>query len=310
MTWLARARRGDEGSALGTTYFFTVAGNVLGGLTTGLVLLPAAGTELTLLWLGCLGLAFGLFVGARGSRWRGAVRRAAAVSALAVAFGAAFPGRGQLFAAMHVPPFEPFSLSVREGRDAVVLTYENGGNLRNFVGGQGHGYRPGPFFYAEALEGLGHAPALGHVLVVGLGAGSFVEAALAESAVGSRDGRRALPLGRRQPAPVRRARPAVQRPPPHPGDRRRAPFPGANRGPLRRNPDGPPPHHHRVSNNVHSRQFFALARERLAPDGVLLVGGLADEAVIARTLLGEFAVVRAYPGFCLRVGGAVPPAGP
>ena len=302
VTWLARARRGDEGSALGTTYFFTVAGNVLGGLTTGLVLLPAAGTELTLLWLGCLGLAFGLFVGARGLRWRGAVRRAAAVSALAVAFGAAFPGRGQLYAAMHVPPFEPFSLSVREGRDAVVLTYENGGNLRNFVGGQGHGYRPGPFFYAEALEGLGHAPALGHVLVVGLGAGSFVEAALADPRLGR------VTVVELCPSVVANLRRSAALAPLFSDPRLTLEIDDARRflvrtearfdailmDPLRTTTA--------YSNNVHSRQFFALARERLAPDGVLLVGGLADEAVIARTLLGEFAVVRAYPGFCLASG--------
>lgn len=299
VTWLARARRGDEGSALGTTYFFTVAGNVIGGLATGLVLLPSAGTERTLLLLGWLGLAFGLFVRAGGTRRFGAVPRVAAVAALAVAFGAAFPGRGQLWSAMHVPPFEPFALSVREGRDAVVLTYENGGNLRNFVGGQGHGYRPGPFFYAEALEGLGHAPALGHVLVVGLGAGSFVEAALADPRVGR------VTVVELCPSVVANLRRSAALAPLFGDPRLSVEIDDARRFLMRTDARfdvilmDPLRTTTAYSNNVHSRQFFALARGRLAPAGVLLVGGLADPAVIARTLLSEFDAVRAYPGFCL-----------
>ena len=53
------------------------------------------------------------------------------------------------------------------------------------------------------------------------------------------------------------------------------------------------------SNNLHSRQFFALAGKHLTPGGVLMVGGVGDSPVIPRTLLEEFRYVRAYPSFSL-----------
>jgi spermidine synthase len=53
------------------------------------------------------------------------------------------------------------------------------------------------------------------------------------------------------------------------------------------------------SNNLHSVEFFALASRRLAPDGVLMVGGLDGGPIVPRTLLAEFPHVRAYPYFCL-----------
>ena len=53
------------------------------------------------------------------------------------------------------------------------------------------------------------------------------------------------------------------------------------------------------SNNLHSREFFGLAGRHLARGGILMVGGLSDCPVIPRTLLQEFAHVRAYRNFCL-----------
>jgi hypothetical protein len=53
------------------------------------------------------------------------------------------------------------------------------------------------------------------------------------------------------------------------------------------------------SNNLHSQQFFALAARHLTAGGVLMVGGLDESPVVPRTLMDEFAFVRAYPGFCL-----------
>jgi spermidine synthase len=53
------------------------------------------------------------------------------------------------------------------------------------------------------------------------------------------------------------------------------------------------------SNNLHSREFFALAAERLAPGGVLMVGGVGDSPVIPKTLMAEFQHVRWYAGYCV-----------
>ena len=296
---LALRRRGGEGTAVGTTAFFSVLGNVLGGLLTGLVLLSAVGTEATLLAFGSLGLLYGLVRPTREGGLRLSFIRAAAIVLLILGGAAAFPRPGTLYPALHESPFTPNRVHFEEGLDAVVVTYEDGTRLRNFINGQGHGYRPGPFFIAEAVEGLTFAPSPRNILVVGFGAGSIVESALLTDEAqkvtvvelcGSLitnmrklpefdrlfndpkikviidDGRRFL-------------------------ERTEGRFDVVLMDPLRTTTA--------YSNNVHSRQFFALAAKRLNPGGVLMVGGLGDSGVIARTLLEEFAYVRVYPGFVL-----------
>jgi predicted membrane-bound spermidine synthase len=301
---VALSRRGSEGEAVGRTYFFGVLGNVLGGLVTGLLLLPAVGTEATLLIFGVAGLLFGLVPRAPArtpgagmafpDRWR-----AVAVLVLAALSAAYFPRGGALYRAMHVPPFTPSRVHIREGRDAVVVTYEDGDRVRNFINGQGHGYRPGPIFLAEAFAGLAHAARSARVLVIGFGAGTITEAALMTGGTervtvvelsGTLIGNTAaLP-------PIARIL----------GDSRVRLVIDDGRRYLRRSAGtfdvilmDPLRTTTAYSNNLHSLEFFALAARRLAPDGVLMVGGLDGGAVVPRTLLAQFPHVRAYPYFCL-----------
>ncbi len=56
------------------------------------------------------------------------------------------------------------------------------------------------------------------------------------------------------------------------------------------------------SNNLHSREFFALAAQHLTPGGILMVGGIGQSCEIPRTLEEEFTYVRAYPSFSLGSG--------
>jgi len=296
---LALARRGREGAAVGTTYCFAVLGNVGGGLVTGLVLLPAVGTEMTLLAFGSLGLLFGALPRIVKDRRAPGALRVVSVAILLLGSILVFPRPGELYLAMHVPPFAPFRAHFKEGRDAVLLTYEDGDRLRNYINGQGHGYRPGAFFLAEAVEALSHAPAAREVLVIGFGAGSIVEAALLDPGVrrvtvvelcGSVIANlRPLPAlartfaDRKLRVVIDDGRRFLQR-----TDER---FDVILMDPLRTTTA--------YSNNLHSRQFFALAAGHLTQDGVLMVGGLDANAVIARTLLAEFRFVRAYPNFCL-----------
>lgn len=301
---VALSRRGREGEAVGTTYFFGVLGNVLGGLITGLVLLPAIGSEVTVLLFGMTGLLFGLAppLPATGTgdlprfppRWR-----VAAVLAFALLSVAVFPRGGALYRAMHVPPFLPSRVHVREGRDAVVVTYEDGERVRNFINGQGHGYRPSPAFLAEAFAALAHTAVPGRVLVIGFGAGTITEAALmtgeaARITVVELSGtlianlRPLPPVARVLDDP--RVRMVID-------DGRRylqrsdETFDVILMDPLRTTTA--------YSNNLHSEEFFALAGRHLAPGGVLMVGGLDGGAIIPRTLLATFPHVRAYPYFCL-----------
>jgi len=296
---LALRRRGGEGAAVGTTLGFSVLGNVAGGLITALVLLPAIGTEMTVLCFGVLGLLCGMApLTAHGSRLPVSVRRAG-VLALVILAVVVFPRRGALYTEMHVPPFTPRSAQFEEGRDAIVMTYEAGDRMRNFINGQGHGYRPGELFLAEAVEALSAAPSPRQVLVVGFGAGSITEAAL-----GSTDVERVTIVElcgsvirnlRKFPglaATMEDARVRVVI-----DDGRRVLLQHDERfdlilmDPVRTTTA--------YANNLHSREFFALAAARLAEGGVLMVGGIGDGAIVPRTLLAVFAHVRAYPEFSL-----------
>jgi spermidine synthase len=302
---LAPRRTGGEGRAVGTTFFYGVLGNVSGGLLTGLVLLPAAGTERTLLIFGLAGTLFGM---ARFSQQVSSLGvappipplyRRAAVLVLCAAFIAIFPAPGEFYAALHIPPFPPESVHFEEGLDAVVLTYEKGDRLRNYINGQGHGYRPGPVFIAEAVAGLSHTPSPEEVLVIGFGAGSIAEASLSCTEV-------------RQVTVIELCRSVVR-------NLRKSAVCAAilddervwlvvddGRRFLARTDKrfdlilmDPSRTTSAYSNNLHSRQFFALAGQHLTPGGILMVGGLDDYRTIARTLLEEYEYVRAYPNFCL-----------
>jgi len=296
---LALRRRGGEGAAVGTTLGFSVLGNVAGGLVTALVLLPAIGTELTVLCFGAIGLLFGMAPTTANGSWLPALPRRIGVLALVILAVVIFPRRGALYAEMHVPPFAPESAQFEEGRDAVVMTYEAGDRMRNFINGQGHGYRPGELFLAEAIEALSVAPSPRKVLVVGFGAGSITEAALGSPEVeqvtivelcGSviRNLRKFPSLA--ATLDDGRVRVVID-------DGRRLLLQNGERfdlilmDPVRTTTA--------YANNLHSRQFFALAAARLAEGGVLMVGGIGDGAIVPRTLLAVFAHVRAYPEFSL-----------
>jgi spermidine synthase len=285
------------GSAVGLTYFYGIFGNVLGGLVTGLGLLAWIGTETTLLAFGTAGILFGILpraVGGHGTRRR--IRRAAALALMPVVI-LLFPSEGELYARMHRAPFPPDEILFEEGHDAVVLTYVKGEWVRNFINGQGHGYRPGPIFYAEALEALSLAPSPARVLVVGFGAGSITEASLMVGDVHEVTTVELCASSMRNLQHVFSLRGIIR------NKKLRLVIDDGRRF-LQRNQDryavilmDPLRTTTAYSNNLHSRQLFALARKHLSPGGILMVGGLAGNPVIPRTLLEEFAHVRAYPDF-------------
>jgi predicted membrane-bound spermidine synthase len=301
---VALSRRGAEGEAVGSTYFFGVLGNVLGGLVTGLVLLPAIGSEATVLLFGVVGLLFGLLPRVPAATVRAPVFlalrwRLAVLICLVALVASVFPRSGALYLAMHVPPFSPSRVYIREGLDAVVVTYEAGERLRNFINGQGHGYRPGPVFLAEAFAALSHAAAPRRVLVIGFGAGTVTEAALL---TGEAEQVTVVELSGTLLANLRPLA-SVARVLDDPLVRIVA---DDGRKYLRRSGEtfdvilmDPLRTTTAYSNNLHSVEFFALAARHLAPGGVLMVGGLDGGTVVPRTLLAEFPYVRAYPYFCL-----------
>jgi spermidine synthase len=294
---LARSHPGEEGRAVGTAYFWGVAGNVLGSLLTGLVLLPRIGTERTAFMLGMLAIstAFLNHIGTRLNPLREVI---AVAAALAIA-AALFPEPGKLLAALHEPSFEPEVIELEEGLDAVVFTCQSGARFRNYINGQGHGYRPGPFFIAEAAEALSHLNSPGRILVIGLGAGNITEAVLANPEL------KKLTVVELSPSLESNLRKfsLFQKLLSNPKlelvnadgreylDKSRESFNAILMDPVRTTTAN--------SNNLHSRQFFRLAGKRLSSEGILMVGGLAHGPVIAHTLQQEFSHVKLYGGFCL-----------
>jgi len=171
---LSLSQRDKEGSTVGRIYFFNIAGNVLGGLVTGFLLLPILGSELTVLVFSSIGIMFAIFVSNFGDRRVALNRRILLATVLFMAAVIFFPKRGQLYEAMHYPPGEA-KMFLEEGVDGVVVTYQQGQEVRNFINGLAHGGRPGYEFYYETLETLSFTPKLENVLIIGFGTGSITE---------------------------------------------------------------------------------------------------------------------------------------
>jgi spermidine synthase len=288
-----------EGRTVGTVYFFNTLGNLLGGLATGFVLLPWLGTELTIFLFVSVGFMYVLFMDQlTGIKFPVTYRISLAVVAILSCF-LLFPQKGQLYRLMHSDPFEASDTYFGEGLDSVVVTYNKGELVRNFINGQGHGYRPGPFFYAESLEALKYARKMDHVLIIGFGAGSIVEVVQKEPAVKkitivelcptSISNLKKIPLYQRMLADSR-INLVID-------DGRR--YLNATKDVYDLVLSDPMRVTTAYSNNIHSREFFGLVNKRLSHDGIFMVGGLSSQGIIGKTLGQIFPYVRGYDSLFL-----------
>ena len=189
ISFLALGERNQEGKTVGLVYFFTIIGNALAGVLTGLLILPRFGTEPTLAVLCAVGIAFGLGVSKLGDARALPLRaRVACVAVPLAAIAIFFPSRGELYEAMHTPRVlygeslfaetaKP-KFFLNEGIDGLIGTYQNEDHLVTFINGSAHGGRPGYAFYYETIEAMSRAPKLTNALVIGFGTGSLVETLL------------------------------------------------------------------------------------------------------------------------------------
>jgi len=178
----------------------------------------------------------------------------------------------------------------------VVMTYANGEQVRNYIGGQAHGGRPGYEFYFESIEALCQAGNPRNILVIGYGTGSIVEAALRTPGVETvtlveLNGTLMRNLER---IPLFQSLLKDQRLKIIIEDGRRfllrthEQFDAILIDPLRSTTA--------YSGNLYSREFFALAKDHLRPYGVFLVY-LDEHKILPATLASVFPQVRIHSFF-------------
>jgi spermidine synthase len=291
-----------SGATLGRVYFLNVAGNVAGGVVTGFLLLPALGSEWTLLLFTSANLMFLLPLDQVGSlRLSRAARAGACVSLCALAWLFGF-GRGQLVRALH--PYDgPGTQYFDEGVEGTVMTYVDGPKVVTYLNGQRHGGRPNPSFYVEAVEAAAFARSVERVLFIGYGTGSTMEALLKLPQIQQvvLVELNATLMQNLKRAPLFRELLSDPRIELIIDDGRRYLLSNSERfdlillDPLRTATA--------YSNNLYSREFFTLVNEHLNPGGLMMLW--QDEFdILPRTVADAFPHTRQYSYFLLASGAA------
>ncbi|MEO8180581.1 MAG: fused MFS/spermidine synthase [Deltaproteobacteria bacterium] len=288
------------GASVGRVYFLNVAGNVAGGIVTGFLLLPAVGSDLTLMLFTSVNLLFVTLIDRVGRFQLQRGLRVAVCLALVLGVWLLGFGRGELMQALH-PHAGPGKKYFSEGVEGTVLTYVDGPKVGTYLNGQRHGGRPNPSFYVEAIEAAAFARALERVLFIGYGTGSTLEALLKlpelEQVVLVELNATLMENLRRDPlfqALLSDARIQLII-----DDGRRYLLSGSEQfdlillDPLRTATA--------YSNNLYSREFFALVSSHLTPGGSMMLW--QDEFdILPRTVASVFPQLRHYNYFLLASG--------
>jgi predicted membrane-bound spermidine synthase len=291
-----------EARAVGNIYFFNVAGSILGAFSAGFFLLPILGSERTLLVLISLNLVWGLLLPPRASsRWAGGV----AVGMLWIFTLCLFPAKGEIYQVMHSSPGREYIVHIEEGRDGVVMTYQHGERIINYINGMEHGGRPEGYFYFIPLEAMNFAAKVEDVLIIGYGTGSLVEAVLKSQEVqkvtlvelneGLMQNLQKIPLFQgllsdpRIDLVIEDGRRVLLQ-----SDKK---YDLVLMDPLKTKTS--------YSNNLYSQEFFELIEAQMHPHGVVAIW-MDEFPVMLKTISSVFEHVRVYGnqnrGFCLASG--------
>jgi spermidine synthase len=167
--------RGTSGRKVGFLQASNIAGNVVGSLAVGLLLLNVFGTAGSLRFLLGLGVVFAWI----GTAFYGARSRFGVAGALLLLLVFAFPSGDALWLRLHGLTIEP--VIFEEDATAVTAAVSNLDGRRIFVNGKGHGLVP--YGNANSVHAsLGAIPAAIHhspvdVAIIGLGSGETAWAA-------------------------------------------------------------------------------------------------------------------------------------
>ena len=296
---LALSKPDQEGKTIGTVYFFNVVGNVLGGIATGFLLLARFGTELTLIAFAAINILMLLFVSQVAGKPLVLTRRIALAVLLLLGLLICFPKRGQLYEVVHTPRGKEFKVYFEEGLDAVTMLYESPDKILVYINGTNHGPHPDDKYYFEAAEALSFAAKAENILIIGFGAGSITETALRTKEA------RNVTLVELSDALMQNAK-KISTYQQMLADKRLSLVIEDGRRYLLRTPDkydlilmDPLRTTTAYANNLHSREFFELASQRLNDGGILLLGGMSESRVLPKTVASVFDYVRMYSYFCI-----------
>lgn len=194
ITSLALSQPNKEGKYTGTVYFFNIAGNVFGGVFTGFIILPFLGTEFTIITFSIVGIVFLIFTTVFSSKNFALIKRIGIVFFVFVFTLILFPKQGKLYETMHILPdkvkkglnsisatgkINSITKYLEEGRDGIIVTYQNHEKVYNYINGLPHGSRG--FFYGhqyETIEAASFSPLVENVLIIGYGTGDTVKTTL------------------------------------------------------------------------------------------------------------------------------------
>ncbi len=285
-----------ESETIGKIYFANILGNVLGGVVTGFVFLVWLGTERTVLLFVAAGILFGILAGCRNRAFF-IIKNAAIVGLLFLGI-MFFPKKGELYKVMHLLWNEKNPIYLEEGREGVVVTYEHDGRMDNYINGFFHGGRPGHHFYQKTIEAASFAKDVEDVLLIGFGTGSIAETVLRLPEVKS------VTIVELNGTLMRNLKkmPLFQNMLSDPrihliiDDGRRFLL-KANKAfdliltdPLSTTTS--------YSNNLYSREFFALVKSHLKLRGILMTW-MDESVVVPKTILSVFDCFRMYNSFVL-----------
>jgi len=292
---LALSDNSKDGQTTGTVYFFNIAGNVLGALITGFILLPIIGTERTLFLFVMAGLAFGFFL---QERW--AKRIIKILLFVSVGIGCLMIHKGDLYKAIHFTKQNDVAVEFEEGREGVVLTvhHANGYFITNYINGMPHGGRPVNLFYEQTIEALSYARKRDHVLIIGFGAGAITETVLNVKDISKVT---LVELNRSLIKNLNKI-PLLSKIFNNP--KLDIKFDDARRYLLRNNKKfdlilmDPLRATTAYSNNLYSREFMRILSEHLNPGGTVMIW--TDEyLILPKTFRSEFDHIRIYDKYCL-----------
>ena len=295
---LALTDEHKEGRTVGDITFFNILGNMAGALGTAFILLPLWGTERTLIVFVAVGLMFAFGLRTRPRLKSVCIKITAGLLLLAgTTSWPLVPGEFYNLT-FFLNEKKSYDIYFEEGIEGVVQTAVRGPVVHNYINGITQGGRPGYNFYLNALEALTHSSHPREVCLIGLGTASLLEATLMDDRVKRIDVVEINATLVKNLNKIDLFEPILN------DQRIHIIFDDVRRyfQNHQRQYDiiltTPPRMTEASMNNINSREFFALVKAHLKPDGVFMIWA-EENLIMPKTLSQVFEHLKVYGSFCL-----------